>query len=152
MKKILLILLLHFSFIGSTIADDDIYDTAHKLASCSAVMELSSKIILLGGSGEAQSKVAKEKANGWLLASVVLFMADDMKSEGAWSAAQGIKDTELSNWLARIEFATNSGFTDKEQEKNLIKIMEEVEYSLPDCLLYAELVEESIKTYRKMAY
>ena len=150
MKKLLLLLLLSLSF-GSQ-AEDDLYDTAHKLATCSAVMELSSQLILLGDYGEAQSKVVKEKANGWLVASVVLFMADDMKAEGAWSSAQGVKDTALSNWAARIELATNPAISDKEKMENFMKIMEEVEYALPECLIYDELVEESIKAYRKMAY
>ena len=92
-----------------------------KLATCSADIELSSQVILLGDYGEAQSQVLKEKANGWLVASVVLFMADGMGSEGAWSSAQGVKDTTLSNWMAKIEFATNSGWSDKEQEENFIK-------------------------------
>jgi hypothetical protein len=150
MKKLLLLLLLSLGF--NTYADDDFYDTAHKLATCSADIELSSQVILLGGYGEAQSQVLKEKANGWLIASVVLFMTDGMGSEGAWSSAQGVKDTTLSNWMAKIEFATSSGWSDKEQEENFIKIMEELEFLIPECLIYEDLVEMSIKTYRKMAY
>jgi hypothetical protein len=152
MKKLLLTLL--FIIISNqSIADEDFYDTAHNLATCSADIELSSRLILLGGYyGEAQSQVLKEKANGWLIASVVLFMLDGMGSEGAWSSAQGVKDTTLSNWAAKLEFVTNSSLSEKEQKSNFTKIIDELEILIPDCLLYENLVEESIKTYRKMAY
>jgi hypothetical protein len=151
MKKIIL-LILSILIHNPIFANEDFYDTAHKLATCSADIELSSRLILLGDYGEAQSQVLKEKANGWLIASVVLFILDGMGPEGAWSSAQGVKDTTLSNWAARIEFLTNSSLSEKEQKQNLTKIIDELEILIPDCLFYEDLVEESIKTYRKMVY
>jgi hypothetical protein len=151
MKK-LTILLFSILISFNSYGEDDMYDFGHKLATCSGDFELSSQVILLGDYGESQSQAVKERANGWLVASVVFFMADGMGSEGAWSAAQGVKDTTISTWMAKIEFATNSAWSDKEKDENLSKVFNDLGDLIPECISYENLVEESIKTYRKMVY
>jgi hypothetical protein len=102
MKK-LFSLILAFCLLSPVIADDDFYDTAHKLATCSGAFETSSQLFSSLGGSDAETTVVQEKANGWLVASVVFFMTDGMTAEGSWSSAQGVKDTTISYWMARIE-------------------------------------------------
>ena len=115
MKKLIILILAVFLY-NPVIAEDDNYDIAHKLATCSGTFEISAQIFSLIGGGEAQTTAVKEKANGWLIASIVFFMGDGMTSEGSWSSAQGVKDTTMSYWMARLESSHDPYASD---EKNM---------------------------------
>ena len=151
MKK-LFSLILAFCLLSTVIAEDDFYDTAHKLATCSGAFETSSQLYSVMGGSDAETTAVKEKANGWLLASVVFFMTDGMTSEGSWSSAQGVKDTTMSYWMARLESSQDQYASDDENIESLMKVVEELGTIIKnECIFYGEMVEEAIKVYRRMA-
>ena len=151
MKKLLLLLLL-LSLGSSVIAEDDYYDTAHKLATCSGNFEISADIFKSIGGGEAQITAVRERANGWFIASIVFFMTDGMSSEGSWSSSQGVKDTTMSYWMARIESSFNEFHSDEENMESFFKVVDELgDINTNECIIYDELVEEAIKVFRRMA-
>ena len=152
MKK-LFSLIFAFLIINPIFAEDDFYDTAHQLATCSGTFEISAELFGIMGGSEAETTVVKEKANGWFIGSVVFFMTDGMTSEGAWSSAQGVKDTEMSYWMARIESSQDEYASEDENMESFFKVVTELgEINTNKCILYGELVEEAIKVYRQMAY
>ena len=151
MKK-LFSLILAFCLLSPVIADDDFYDTAHKLATCSGAFEITSQLFSSLGGSDAETTVVQEKANGWLVASVVFFMTDGMTAEGSWSSAQGVKDTTISYWMARIESSLDQYASDDENIESLMKVVEELGTLVKnECIIYDEMVEEAIKVYRRMA-
>jgi len=152
MKK-LFSLILAFCLLSPVIAEDDFYDTAHKLATCSGAFETSSQLFSVLGGSDAETTVVQEKANGWLVASVVFFMTDGMTAEGSWSSAQGVKDTTISYWMARIESSLDQYASDDENIESLMKVVEELgTINANECIIYDEMVEEAIKVYRRTAY
>ena len=151
MKK-LFSLILAFFLLSPVIAEDDFYDTALKLATCSGAFEVSSQLFSALGGSDAETTAVKEKANGWFIASVVFFMTDGMTSEGSWNSAQGVKDTTISYWMARIESSQKQHDSDDENIESLMKVVEELGIiNVNECIIYDEMVEEAIKVYRRMA-
>ena len=151
MKK-LFSLILAFCLLSPVIAADDFYDTAHKLATCSGAFETSSQLFSILGGSDAETTAVQEKANGWLVASVVFFMKDGMTAEGSWSSAQGVKDTTISYWMARLESSQDQYASDDENIESLMKVVEELGIiNVNECIIYDEMVEEAIKVYRRMA-
>jgi hypothetical protein len=151
MKKLIILILAVF-FYNPVIAEDDNYDIAHKLATCSGTFEISAQIFSLIGGGEAQTTAVKEKANGWLIASIVFFMGDGMTSEGSWSSAQGVKDTTMSYWMARLESSHDPYASDEKNMESFFILVEELgDINTNECIIYDEMVEEAIKVYRRMA-
>ena len=151
MKK-LFSFILAFCLLSPVIAEDDFYDTAHKLATCSGAFETSSQLFSSLGGSDAETTAVQEKANGWLVASVVFFMTDGMTAEGSLSSAQGVKDTTISYWMARIESSLDQYASDDENIESLMKVVEELgTINANECIIYEEMVEEAIKVYRRMA-
>ena len=62
MKK-LFSLIFAFLIINPIFAEDDFYDTAHQLATCSGTFEISAELFGIMGGSEAETTVVKEKAN-----------------------------------------------------------------------------------------
>jgi len=75
-----------------------------------------------------------------------------MTSEGSWNSAQGVKDTTISYWMARIESSQKQHDSDDENIESLMKVVEELGIiNVNECIIYDEMVEEAIKVYRRMA-
>lgn len=151
--KNILSLILALLIINPAFAEDDFYDTAHQLATCSGTFEISAELFSIMGGSDAETTVVKEKANGWFIGAVVFFMTDGMTAEGAWSSAQGVKDTEMSYWMARVESSQDKYASDDENMESFFMVVSELgDINTNECIVYGELVEEAIKVYRQMAY
>ena len=139
------------TFIQPVSAEEDMYDLGHKLATCSGdFSQMSSMFKIL--KQDADAKVLKQKSNGWQVAAVVSFMADKMIPKIAWSSANGVHDTTVSLWEARLGTTNEQLFiknfnsnNDKEFEESFDELMNKIQ----ECTSYGELVELSIKLYRK---
>jgi len=138
-KTILLTILI--TFVQSVNAEDT-YDLGRKLAICSAKFETLS-VILNTAEDTNKGKFFKERANGWMIGSVVSFMADGIKPKVAWSAAEGEKETAQTAINIKLEAAIKD-------KSNMIKFSDELMIDIDMCSFYDEVVDESIKLYRKI--
>ena len=146
MKRIVCLFLI--LSMNHVMADDHNYDIGNELATCSGVLKMSSQIVSTLDSVEMAVTHINEKANGWLIASIVFFIGDGMSVEGAWSSAEGIRDTSMTYWLARTDSA-NKIKDDEESINALNTIVNEVHNNAIKCLEYNEIVEAAIKEYRR---
>jgi len=148
--KVMLIATL-IAFIQPVSAEEDMYDLGHKLATCSGdFSQMSNMLVILNQ--DADAKVLKQKSNGWKLAAVVSFMADKIKPKVAWSSAEGIHDTTVSRWEALLETTNKQTFISKfnsGDDKEFGKSFDELMSNVTRCTFYDDLVELSIKIYRK---
>jgi len=139
------------AFIQPVSAEEEMYDLGHKLATCSGdFSQMSNMLVILNQ--DADAKVSKQKSNGWKVAAVVSFMADKMKPKIAWSAAEGIHDTTVSRWEALLETTNKQTFISKFKsgdDKEFGKSFDELMSNVTRCTFYGDLVELSIKLYRK---
>lgn len=150
MKK-LTILLFSILISFNSYGEDDMYDFGHKLATCSGDFEqLSDMFSILQHSAEA--KVLKEKSNGWMIGAVVSFMYDEMKPKVAWSSAQGVHDTTITNWQLRLGTNDSKQFIKKFNssiDKQFNESFNELMGRVKECVFYDEFVESAIKIYRQ---
>jgi hypothetical protein len=151
LKTLLLSLLLFITLIQPVNAEEDMYDLGHELATCSGdFSQMGSMFEIL--KQDADAKVVKQKSNGWMVAAVVSFITDEMKPEIAWSSAEGIRDTTVAQWEARLGTTNEQLFIknfNSDNDKEFNESFEGLMNKIKGCTFYGELVELSIKIYRK---
>jgi|APSaa5957512535_1039671.scaffolds.fasta_scaffold81893_2 hypothetical protein len=151
MKIKTLLLTVLTTLIQPVIAEEDLYDLGHKLATCSGAFSQMSNISTILKQ-DADAKLQSQLSNGYKVAAVVMFTTDKMKNKIAWSSANGIHDTAVTRWEALLgtnnksKFITNFNNDDnKEFSSNFNELIDNIKI----CTLYDELVELSVKIMRK---